>query len=405
MCAALDTAAKRQVPEGSAIELGLPGTFAARGVSVPFTTPALDGARARVASHDGPRCRGAVPGSRPPGAPIDLLLPNPSGKGGVYVIEWSTIPRLCCPTLFDRDLMKRIAALPALTPASVLGAVHRAGASGLAGEHVSEAAAHAVAAERQERLLAHMALLMALIRQGEERYGAEESGTALEGLERRAQRVVARFAADLALPEAAGESLGDSIERLAVAFGGVGLGPLAADGHLARVQRGVAELALDAGRDAASGCEAARLVELVAGAVARAGDALLRAARERAEDVPALLRDWSRDPDRVAFELARAEWLFDGWGRLVVARDRPLSEGDWRVLASRLPALPDEAAAWSPGIEALTAGMRRWQGRASPAEDWRMGVAAADLVAASEDALARQLLVAPVPARERGLAA
>lgn len=399
MCAAQETLAEPPLADGSAIELGLPSSFAARGVSVPFTTPALGGARARLANHGEARRSRAVPGSRLAGASIELLLPNPSGKGGVYVIDWERIPQICCPTLFDRDLTKRVAALPALTPTSVLSAVYRAGAAGLAGEEVSEAAAHAAAAEQRARLLAHVALLLALIRQGEERYGVEEpgatdqgAGAALQGLERRATRVIARFVADRPLPDTTSESLGQSIEHLAVVFGGIGLGPHAADARLARLQRGVADLALDAGHAAASGSESARLVELVATAVAHAGDTLLRAARERAEDVHGLLRDWSRGADCADLGLTRAEWLFDGWGGLVAKRGRLLGDYDWWSLAAQMPAFPDEAAVWSPEIDGLSPSIRRWQGRTSPVGDWRMGVAPADLVAANESALARWIL-------------
>lgn len=407
MCAAQELAVERTASEGAAVELGLPGTFAARGVRVPFTTPALDGACVRLSPQGGGRAAGAR---------LEMLLPNPSGRGGVYVIEWGTIPRICAPTLFDRDVVRRVAALPALTPDSVRGAIHRAGATGLAGEAVSEAASHAAAAARQERLAAHVALLMALIRQGEERYGREPAaeastrggaGSALAGIEHRARCAITALAADLALPEGSSEALGRMVEDLASPFAGIGLGPQAEDARLPRLQREVARLAHEAGQAAATGCEEARMVAQAATVLARAGGEILRAARARAGDVARLVRDWSRDPANVVLELTRAEWLFDGWDRPCASRRQLSSDGAWRALAAQLPTVPGEVASWSAEFRTVAADMRRMQRRPASAEDWRMGVALADLVAENEKTLAQTLGVASVrgPAGTEGIAA
>jgi hypothetical protein len=66
----------------------LPTTFLERGVAVPFTTPILIGARAR-------------PGER---KPLELIVPNPSGARGVYILPWDGISGLCKPTVHDRRL-------------------------------------------------------------------------------------------------------------------------------------------------------------------------------------------------------------------------------------------------------------------------------------------------------------
>src|ERR1700712_5461419 len=49
-----------------------PTTFLERGVAVPFTTPMLAGTRARPAEKQG----------------LELVIPNPSGGRGVYIMAW-----------------------------------------------------------------------------------------------------------------------------------------------------------------------------------------------------------------------------------------------------------------------------------------------------------------------------
>ena len=84
-----------------------PTTFLERGVSIPFTTPMLGGARAR-------------PGGRPGnGQALELIVPNPSGGRGVYIMPWQSITTLCRPTLHDKVFNTRIGGLAAVTPAVI----------------------------------------------------------------------------------------------------------------------------------------------------------------------------------------------------------------------------------------------------------------------------------------------
>jgi hypothetical protein len=70
------------------VESFLPATFLERGVAVPFTTPQLNGARAR-------------PGER---RPLELIIPNPSGGRGVYILPLEGIHDFCTLTINDRRL-------------------------------------------------------------------------------------------------------------------------------------------------------------------------------------------------------------------------------------------------------------------------------------------------------------
>ena len=80
-----------------------PTTFLERGVVLPFTTPALLGGRIR-------------PGER---KSAELVLANPAGAEGVYILPWSGMPDVCTPTLHDRALWGRVAQLAILTPRTV----------------------------------------------------------------------------------------------------------------------------------------------------------------------------------------------------------------------------------------------------------------------------------------------
>src|SRR5207253_8622990 len=87
------------------------------GVAVPFTTPLLTGARARPAQ------RGRA----------ELIVPNPSGGRGVYVLPWSGVRELCRPTVHDTRLNEMVAALPSVTPSAIRAAARQIAAQGQIG--------------------------------------------------------------------------------------------------------------------------------------------------------------------------------------------------------------------------------------------------------------------------------
>ena len=80
-----------------------PGTFLERGASVPFTTPHLNGARARPGSRSG----------------LEFTVPNPSGGRGIYIVPWEGIFALCRPTLHDSRLISALSAMRGVTPTAI----------------------------------------------------------------------------------------------------------------------------------------------------------------------------------------------------------------------------------------------------------------------------------------------
>ncbi len=77
-----------------------PATFQSRGAAVPFTTPVLCGARARLSETEA----------------LELMIPNPSGGRGTYIVPWTGIASLCRPSLHDREMIRRLAEEPAVSP-------------------------------------------------------------------------------------------------------------------------------------------------------------------------------------------------------------------------------------------------------------------------------------------------
>jgi hypothetical protein len=125
-----------------------PTTFLERGVAVPFTSPLLAGARVRPADRGG----------------IKMIVPNPAGGRGVYILPWGGICRLSRPTVHDSTLYLRITERQGITPGSIRTAARDVAAEGLAGHEAAEAAGVAQAGETRDRLATNFLLMVAAVR-------------------------------------------------------------------------------------------------------------------------------------------------------------------------------------------------------------------------------------------------
>lgn len=318
-----------------------PVTFGERGVSVPFTTPALLGARLRAGARGG----------------LELVMPHVAGHGSVGILAWDRVGAQCSPTVFDRRLAARLAALPELTPAAVRAAACDEAAAGYAGPEAQEAAQAAQQADDAERARAAAALAPRL---GDAGAVPAELAALLGPVGIDAAADTARLPHRLSLLVALGE-------------------------------QGV--LRQQTGADAA----AAEAVAVAARRAAPAALAALLAARDLARDAPALLRRWHTGRTAVAAALARADWLLDGWPLLcqVWAASERDATGRWTELATLLPVLPREAGGIArpmplPDPPATDRALR-------PAADWRSGVTIPDLVARNERLLACVLMPRETP--------
>ena len=128
-----------------------PTTFLERGAYVPFTTPMLTGARVRPADRFG----------------LELIVPNPSGGRGDYILQWTGLRSICRPTVHDIQLTERIASLRGVTPANIRHAARELACQGLAGRAAVSAASTALALEAEGQVFMNFELLLRLVQQQE----------------------------------------------------------------------------------------------------------------------------------------------------------------------------------------------------------------------------------------------
>ena len=323
-------------PQTAAIPLYQPSTFAERGVSVPFTTQALQGARARIDPRLG----------------LELVVPNPAGGRGVYVLAWSGVREICHPTVHDVYLHDLLAPADSVTPPSVRAAARTVCLEGAAGRPARAAALRAQRAEAESVQATRQHLLTVLT---------------------------------------------DAVETAAIAaaLADMGVGALADRAasplRLARLQGFRDALAAwarthdgDPGRIAAS-------LHMLADVAARCTGAVLADARSLAADPQDLLAAWRAGPDRVEQTAARPGWLLDGWDLpCLLWRDAAAGADRAAVLheiAHVAPLLPKEAGQWS-SVVIDTEAAQTLRRTVALNQDWRTGMAALDLVARNEQLLA-----------------
>lgn len=355
-----------------------PRSFRERGIAAPFTTPMLQGARLRrlpsalsivgeiaLLCPSGPAGNVSSPPGRLQDSALEVIVPNPSGGRGVYILPWTDIGALCRPTMHDtmlgRSLSTPIEGIERdITPARLRDAARAIALQGLAGREAASAAATSTRDRAESLLATRFTLLMMVTEQSEAR---ADAGLALvhqppSEIERRGGLALIRLANDLGQPP---QRMSDLLEKMALHFVDVGCGAGMADASLPSLvaHLGVLrhELSLWAQNDQASPLHdhdnAARGAVAVAGAAelaARMGRLALGSARARLGDMQGLLRAILADPSEIARCCEQASWLLDGWEQIwltwraspgVLSRHEAL-----RAISRQIPPLPDEAEAW-----------------------------------------------------------
>ena len=345
-----------------------PTTFLERGVAVPFTTPHLLGGRIRPGERRMP----------------ELVLANPAGSEGYYIMPWSALPEFCPPSLNDRAIWSRIDSLRMLTPHSVQGVARKVAAEGYAGRAAAVAANAAVANEERQRVLLHYHLLLELVRQGE----SPDSGLppperdAPANVERRARGVLEQRRHTNSLAPGV---VVEALEELASAFDGTGLrnNPTSARlpllcAEISAVMHQVAGWG-DGGTVQSRQCT--RLLIQAAEVTLRCARVALAKAQAQLDDIWTLAHRWRAAPDDVLGLVERGEWLLDGW-REICAMWR-VSQPETRLaaaldMASLLPMIPTEVGAWS-GFDAAgemdtaCGGLLSWRRTVLADHDWQSG--------------------------------
>ncbi len=341
-----------------------PTTFLERGVAIPFTTPALSGARARPTERGG----------------LEIVVPNPSGGRGVYILPWTGVCELCRPTVHDTLLNQRVAALRNVTPASIRQAARDIAAEGLAGREALAAAGRAAEGDRQELLVSNFLLLLALIQQVEPSELQTVSGqpAGATELEQRARRAVVRIGPKIGR---AAEEVAETLEELAQAFAGIGAPRQTPAPRILRLLAALERLRTDMqawskDRSDDSAAQAA-MIATVADLTIACAERTLADAHALTQNMAALLRNWSAMPDLLAGRIARPEWLVDGWEQICLIWHCANGDAGRRSalmeMASLVPALPREAIDWV-GTQVEVDVVSRFRKTVRQNEDWRTGL-------------------------------
>jgi hypothetical protein len=352
------------------IESHSPATFNSRGVAVPFTTPMLAGTRVRESAKTG----------------IELVVPNPSGGRGVYILDWAGVRALGNPTVHDTALSRRMGAIHKLNPAAMRKAALDVALQGHAGRDAAAAARQSMSRDAAHRLHAHFLLMMGLIEQVSP---LGEKPTAAEDAERRGSAILHRLAPMLGRAPA---ELADALAAMGAMFAPTGVGLEDDETRIARLLARLEEahIALKAWLRADQENDIGGLGRALAGAMQTAagyGSTILTTTRAGLADPISLLKRWFKDPQDVEALAERADWVLDGWEWVCLlwlsagsddARRRALVE-----MAQLVPVLPAEASGWTnlpPPPETL-----RQPCRVTSREDsWRTGSAAFSLIGRNE---------------------
>jgi hypothetical protein len=341
-----------------------PATFQERGVSVPFTTPVLAGARARAAARG-----------------VEFVVPHPAGARGVYIMTWSEVGNFCAATLHDLRLAERLSTLRSVSPSSMRLAARAVAQEGLAGRAARDAAKAADETDRTARLLANIALLQELVQQ--------QGGGAcpMAELDRRAKAAILALSPGLGR---APETITNDIEALAGLLAPTGIGVTAERANLAQLTQGVAALAAelkerDAGGATQSGLGAGLILSGAEVTLALATRTMADV-RSAARDVPSLLKSWAEDANATAAALARPGWLLDGWEQICLVwhlANESNRRGCVSEMALMVPTVPKEAEDWL-GAAVDDGERQRLRKLVHGFEDWRTGSLVFDLVARNE---------------------
>jgi hypothetical protein len=341
-----------------------PATFVDRGVNVPFTTPILLGARARPQSD---------------GDGLEILIPNPSGGDGVYIMPWGSIPKICTPTLHDRRLWYLLRDEIIITPSMAREAAETAAIEGHAGRAASIAVHDARQARENRAKRINFGLLLHLIKQME---GPVPDCPAPElddprQVALRGQRAVQACAQRLRMTT---EAVAAALEELARAFNGLGMPQ---DNNLAPSRRLIAELqnlatSIEIWRSDLPAHTSFGPSEQVEGSLRLTLDCAFKAAEQFDSligDTFGAIHAWQQDRQDILQELTRLDWLLDGWGTILgIWNAAEASEKNSAIMemAVLAPIQPKEAMGWL-GLQPEMAQERRKVRIVQQFEEWRSG--------------------------------
>ena len=352
-----------------------PGTFRSRGVAAAFTTPALAGTRIRASKR----------------SDVELVVPNPAGSQGVYIVHWPGVRALCNPTVHDTILFRRLSAAPRVDPRSVRETGLAVALEGYAGRDAATAAEIVIDRDRSHLRSANRFLLTALIGQVEP--GDKTAGWSHEPspeLERQARHVLRRLAGSLDQPAT---HLASALAAMGQAYApvcGGAQGPRSAriPRLISRIQHCHADLSHWLDADSENDISGLGAVVKTLAKVAQTGaEALLAEIHAALADPVTLLKRWIADPVRAFDQACRVDWLLDGWEPVCLLWSAAASSTARRKamleIAQQLPVMPRETATWI-NVAGLQEAMVPNRRVISHNDAWRTGSAAFTLIHRNE---------------------
>jgi hypothetical protein len=352
-----------------------PTTFQERGVALPFTTPLLGGARARLSRNRG----------------IELIVRNPAGGRGVYVMPLNAVTALCRPTLYDKVVGSRLAFLETVTPATVRAVGRLVAAEGLAGDAAMHAVRVAAKADQDDRRAVVDHLLSSLVRQVNVGPPAplSASGRDTSDLNVRAQQTLAWLGPRIGQSTIWGVK---AIEALADVMAAAGVSAGEDIGRLPGLTRRLGAMREQIAEWANTQRDGDRV--LFAHSVCSISDftrsvavSMIARTRMLTDDMVDLLQNWAADPQSVIRVAERPEWMLDGWEQIcriwTYAQDNAARRAALVEIADHIPAIPRELNEWGGGranMDDVFAG----QPHIGLNEDWRTGATVFDLIARNE---------------------
>ncbi len=280
-----------------------PLPLAERTVGLPFTTPLISGAKVRLTK----------------GGAVELLVPNPAGGRGFYVLDLRGTRDYCQLTVHDEMLLENLLSMDAITPATVRKCARDVALAGAAGRDVAAAARKA--AERDDGIvkLTNYLMLMRLLRnvgigESELQWRDGESRAVQGELKRRLVSLTPRIGltADEVL-----DTVGD------IAFYAAGIGFAGSDIRTRHplILEQLRPFAQAIGRWSAleSGENRERAEQIIdcANWTHREVAPLIVDCQTRLEDIPELVRAWRDDRGDVRERFSLPDWLLDGWPEIV----------------------------------------------------------------------------------------
>ncbi len=346
-----------------------PPTFAERGASVPFTTPIIVGARVRGRNND-----------------LELVVPNPSGAKGNYILQWKSLPEVFTLSVHDRVLHRAIGEAGASNPTAVRRATLKTAATGLAGPAAAKQAKTVLKEEEDFKLLIQFALLSDTV--------AQLSGGQLQITLAHVQSDTGRQQAKLILARVAhkvnleGNELYGVIEAWSDLVGPLGTPKLPKAPRMRKMRNRIDEFANSIGSwsevDKSEASPLGALASLVARETAALVSEHLAAVDAHLERIDAAVAKWDKTQVEIERNAERISWMLDGWDLLVAMWEdavlKPPYEQQATVqeLARILPIVPEEEVTGARRDKARDIGVQRRK-LVKPMEDWISGSIDPDL--------------------------